>query len=152
VTPWGVEVTAGWSRATWGPDNRYWYYYPTIVSITGAGPGRTAPAEFTVSVDPQVVTGIKVVSATLNNQPYATSKITVVSRTTTETLRQVRWRTKAKLNAGDQLDVRLQVTFSTPSGGLKTITHPMAFTEMASNPAARQTGRLSVSRNDSSWE
>ncbi|WP_127544318.1 hypothetical protein [Actinoplanes sp. OR16] len=151
ATPWGVEVGAGWSRATWGPDDRYWYYYPTVVSMTGAGPGRTAAAEFTVSVDPQVVTGIEVVSARLNNRPYATKKITEAAGITTDTVRQLRWHTRAKLDAGDQLDVRLRVTTRTPAGPLETITHPMVFTGMASNPAARQTGLLSVSRDDSSW-
>ncbi len=152
ATPWGVEVSAGWERLTWGPDGRYWYYYPVVVSVTGAGPGRTPGAEFTVTVDPQVVTEIGVASARLNDDPYATSKISRAERSTTGTLRRVRWRTRARLDAGDRLDVTLRVTTRTPAGALETITHPVVSTGMGIATAARQTGLMSMSRTDSSWQ
>jgi hypothetical protein len=152
ATPWGVEVSAGWTTLTWGPGGRYWYYYPVIVSLTGSGPGRSPAAEFTVTVDPQVVTELGVASARLNNRAYAISTITRVGRTTTGTLRQLRWRTKARLDAGDQLDVTLRVRTRTPAGALETISHPVVSTGLGRAAAARQTGRMSVSRGDSSWQ
>jgi hypothetical protein len=150
--PWGVEVGAGWEKLTWGPDGRYWYYYPVIATVTGSGPGRTPAAEFAVSVDPQVVTGISVASARLNRRGYATSKIKKVGTTVTGTLRQVHWRTDARLGADDQLDVILRVTTGSPAGPLETITHPVVSSGMASATAARRTGLTSVSRTDSSWQ
>jgi hypothetical protein len=152
AVPWGVEVSGGWERLTWGPDGRYWYYYPVIVSVTGTGPGRTVAAEFTVTVDPQVVTAISVASARLNDSPYATSKVSRGQRSTTGTLRRVQWRTKARLAAGDRLDVALRVTTRTPAGALETITHPVVSTGMGIATAARQTGLMSMSRTDSSWQ
>jgi hypothetical protein len=150
--PWGVEVSGGWTRLSWGTDGRHWYYYPTIVSITGTGPGRTPAAEFTVTVDPQLVTEISVASARFNDKPYAASKITRAERVTTETLRRVRWRTGVRLDADDRLDVVLRVTTRTPAGPLETITHPIVSTGMGLVAGTRETGGMSVSRTDSSWQ
>jgi hypothetical protein len=152
ATPWGVEVTGGWERMYWGPDNRYWYYYPIMASVTGTGPARSPDAEFTVIVDPQVIVDVTVASARLNDKPYPASRITRAYRTSTATSRQARWRTKARLGEGDQLDVRLTVTTRVPGGALPTITNPVVTTGTGAATAARQTGRLSVSRTDSSWE
>lgn len=150
--PWGIEVGAGWEKLTWGPDGRYWYYYPVIATVIGSGPGRTPAAELAVSVDPRVVTGISVASARLNGRRYATSKIHKAGSTVNGALRQVRWRTDARLGAGDQLDVMLRVTTESPAGALETITHPVVSSSMASAPAARRTGLTSVSRTDSAWQ
>lgn len=152
ATPWGVEVGAGWERTFWGPDDRYWYYYPTVASVAGTGPGRTPAVEFTVVVDPRVVEEVTVVSARLNDAPYAVSKISRAGRTSTASAHQVRWRTRTRLAEGDRLDVRLNVTTRTPAGPLDGITHPLVTTGLGAATAARQTGSLSVSRNDSSWE
>ncbi|WP_045747667.1 hypothetical protein [Actinoplanes rectilineatus] len=152
VTPWGVEVAGGWTRLTWGPDGRYWYWYPTLVSVRGTGPGRTPAAAFAVTVDPQIVTDVTVTGARLNGEPYAVSKITVSEETVTGSLRRLRWTAKARLDAGDQLDAELTVVTRTPAGALETITHPVVSTSMAAHPGARQTGLMSVSRADSSWE
>jgi hypothetical protein len=61
-------------------------------------------------------------------------------------------RSKARLDAGDQLDVTLRVRTRTPAGALETITHPVVSTGLGRVAAARQTGRMSVSRGDSSWQ
>lgn len=150
--PWGVQVAGGWERISWGPGNRYWYYYPTLVSVTGTGPGRTPAATFAVTVDPQVVTDIQVVAARLNNKAYPVSRITVEARTATGTHRQVRWRSQARLSENDQLDVELRVATRQPAGALGAITHPIVSTSMAAGSGARQTGQMSISRADSSWE
>jgi hypothetical protein len=123
-----------------------------IATVIGSGPGRTPAAELAVSVDPRVVTGISVASARLNGRRYATSKIHKAGSTVNGALRQVRWRTDARLGAGDQLDVMLRVTTESPAGALETITHPVVSSSMASAPAARRTGLTSVSRTDSAWQ
>lgn len=148
---WGVEVAGGWDRLSWGPGGRYWYRYPVMASVTGTGPGRTPAIDFMVIVDPRIVTDVSVVSARLNDSPYPALKITVAGKTTTETVRQIRWRTGARLNAGDRLDVELRVSTRTPTGALDTITHPVVSIDMGADTAARQTGRASASRTDSSW-
>ncbi|MGY4910220.1 hypothetical protein [Micromonospora aurantiaca (nom. illeg.)] len=149
--PWGVEVGAGWSKLTWGPDARYRYYYPVIATVTGSGPGRTPAAEFTVSVDPRIVTDIGVAAARLNHRTYPGSKIKRVESTASGSLRRFRWRADVRLGAGDQLDVMLRVTTGSLDGPLETITHPVVSSGMTPVIATRRTGRESVSRTDSSW-
>jgi hypothetical protein len=152
ATAWGVEIAGGWDMLTWGTGGRYWYRYPVMASITGTGPGRTPAIEFMVTADPRVVTDVTVVSARLNDSPYSTSKIAVDRSSTTETVRQIRWRTGVRLDAGDRLDVGLRVSTRAPRGALDTITHPVVSIDMGADTAARQTGRTSVSRTDSSWQ
>ena len=148
----GVEVAGGWDRLTWGPGGRYWYRYPVMASITGTGPGRTPATQFMVTADPRVVTDITVVSARLNDNRYPTTKIILAGSSTTETVRQIRWRTGVRLAAGDRLDVELRVSTRTPAGVLDTITHPVVSIDMGADTTARQTGMTSVSRMDSSWQ
>ncbi len=147
--PWGVELAAGWDRLTWR-DGRDWYYYPAAVAIIGTGPGLSPAAEFTVTVDPQVVVALAIASARVNNKPYSSAKIRLAGTTTTATIRQVGWRTRVRLGVGDRLDVVLRVRTRIPPGTLKTITHPVISTAMAALAGSRPTGRLSVSRSDSS--
>jgi hypothetical protein len=152
VRPWGVRVGGGWTRLTWGAGDQFWYHYPTIVSLTGTGPNRTPEAEFTVTVDPRMVTKISVAAARLNGKAHATSKITRVDRVATGSQLRLSWRTGVRLDVDDQLDVILQVGTHKPAGALPTITHPVVSTGMGKSPAARQTGLLSLTRTDSVWE
>jgi len=32
-TPWGIELTGGWARQTWGDQNRFAYYRPVSVRL-----------------------------------------------------------------------------------------------------------------------
>ena len=44
-TPWGIELTGGWARQTWGDQNRFAYYRPVSVRLRGTPAGNTrAPA------------------------------------------------------------------------------------------------------------
>ncbi|MDQ1295648.1 MAG: hypothetical protein QG608_3533 [Actinomycetota bacterium] len=151
VTPWGVAVAAGWDRHVWGEDDRYYYYRPVRVSLTGVGPGKSPAAEFMIITDPRVVTNMSVVSARLNNRSYSIADIAVAAQSSTDTIRQVHWRTPVELAADDRLDVELKMTAGNPTGPLSTITHPEVSAAMI-NIAARQTTRMSVARTDSVWQ
>jgi hypothetical protein len=151
ATPWGVTVAAGWDRQLWGENAEYRYYYPVQVSLTGTGPGKSPAAELIVTADPRIVTDMSVVSAMLNNREYPVTNISVTTRSSTDTIRKVHWRTPVKLGPDDRLNVKLKMVAKSPTGPLPTITHPVVSAAMV-NMAVRQTGQLSVSREDSIWQ
>ncbi|MBT8226913.1 MAG: hypothetical protein HKP61_10755 [Dactylosporangium sp.] len=152
VTPWGVDLAGGWSRQTWGADDRYWYHYPVRVSIRGVGPARTPAVALLVAVDPRVVREITVASARLNDKPYPTGKIRPAGTSRTGGVHQAQWRTGVRLDPGDVLDLGLRVATLTPAGALETIKHPLVATAMGRDTAQRRTGLDAVTRLDSSWQ
>ncbi|MET8814652.1 hypothetical protein ABZW47_21895 [Streptomyces sp. NPDC004549] len=151
ATPWGLEVSGVWNRHAWANGKR-WYYYPARITLDSVGPGTAPmPASFSVALDPQVVSDVKIVSARLNNKAYdAGARLLSVTRTAT--LFETRWTTRARLKSGDRLDLGLEVRTRKPSGDLPTVKHPtVALIDMGNHVTQRQTGRTSMSRSDSAW-
>jgi hypothetical protein len=153
ATPWGIELTGGWSRQSWGDSGRFWYYHPVQVTMRSVGPGKVpVPASFAVSVDPRLVRHVAVASVRLNRKPH-NGAVRLVGTSRTGSIYQTRWRSSVLLKPGDVLDVRLRVSSLTPSGTLETIKHPVVgLTAMGTDMAQRQTGQNSFTRLDSVWQ
>ncbi|MDT0486246.1 hypothetical protein [Streptomyces doebereineriae] len=151
ATPWGLEVSGVWNRCEWANGKR-WYYYPARITLNSVGPG-TAPvaASFSVALDPQVVSDVRIVSARLNNKVHDAG-VRLLSDTRTASLFETRWATRVKLKSGDRLDLELAVRTRKPTGDLPTVKHPtVGLINMGDHITQRQTGRTSMSRSDSEW-
>ncbi|MFD5160924.1 hypothetical protein ACFWMJ_23075 [Streptomyces hawaiiensis] len=151
ATPWGLEVSGVWNRYEWANSKR-WYYYPARITLNSVGPG-TAPvaASFSVALDPQVVSGVRIVSARLNGKAHDAG-VRLLSDTRTASLFETRWTTRVKLKSGDRLDLGLEVKTRKPSGDLPTVKHPtVGLIDMGNHITQRQTGLTSMSRSDSQW-
>lgn len=152
ATPWGLEVSGVWNRYEWA-DGKRWYYYPTRITLSGVGPG-TAPvaASFSVALDPQVVSDVRIVGTRLNDKAHDAG-VRLLSDTRTASLFETRWATRAKLGTGDRLDLELEVRTRKLKGDLPTVKHPTVnLIDMGNHVTQRQTGRTTMSRSDSTWE
>ncbi|MFK0169648.1 hypothetical protein ACIQU5_12655 [Streptomyces sp. NPDC090306] len=152
ATPWGLEVSGVWNRHEWAGGKR-WYYYPARITLSSVGPGTTpVPAAFSVALDPQVVSDVRIVGARLNDKAYDAG-VRLLSDTRTASLFETRWATRAKLRAGDRLDLDVKVTTRKVTGDLPTVKHPTVnLIETGNHVTQRQTGRTTMSRSDSTWE
>ncbi|MFF5367202.1 hypothetical protein [Streptomyces sp. NPDC013187] len=151
ATPWGLEVSGVWNRYEWANGKR-WYYYPARITLSGVGPG-TAPvaASFSVALDPQVVSDVRIVGARLNGKAHDAG-VRLLSDTRTASLFETRWTTRVKLRSGDRLDLGLEVKTRKPSGDLPSVKHPtVGLIDMGNHITQRQTGLTSMSRSDSQW-
>ncbi|WP_327401567.1 hypothetical protein OG194_16275 [Streptomyces sp. NBC_01288] len=152
ATPWGLEVSGVWGRHEWGNGKR-WYYYPVQVTVQSVGPGPApATASFSVALDPQIVSDVKVADARLNHTAHDAG-VRLLSRTRTRSLFETKWSTTVKLKSGDRLDLSLEVTTRKPAGDLPTIKHPLiGLIDTGNHVTQRQTGRNSMSRTDAVWQ
>lgn len=151
ATPWGIEVSGVWSRYEWANGAR-WYYYPVRVSLQSVGPGAVpVPASFAIALDSRVVRDVTILKAQLNNKAHdAGARLT--SQTRTSRLLETSWRTAVTLKAGDRLDLYLGIALQGLTTDLPTIKHPtVTLINMGRHVTQRQTGRNSISRNDSVW-
>jgi len=151
ATPWGLEISGVWNRFEWANGKR-WYYYPARITLSSVGPGAApVAASFSVALDPQVVSDVRIVSARLNNKAYDAG-VRLLSDTRTASLFETRWTTRAKLKPGDRLDLGLEVSTRKPPGDLPTVKHPtVGLIDMGNHITQRQTGLTSMSRRDSQW-
>lgn len=151
ATPWGLEVSGVWNRHEWADGTR-WYYFPARITLSSVGPGTTpVAASFSVALDPQVVADVRIVGARLNDKTYDAG-VRLLSDTRTASLFETRWATRAKLKAGDRLDLELKVRTRTLKGDLPTVKHPTVnLIDMGNHVTQRQTGRTTMSRRDSTW-
>lgn len=66
---------------------------------------------------------------------------------------QTRWRTPARLNDGDVMDIRLHATLLTPPGAVPAIKHPVVVLDpMDGDVSQRRTGLETFTRIDSTWQ
>ncbi|MDX3798194.1 hypothetical protein [Streptomyces sp. AK04-3B] len=151
ATPWGLEVSGVWNRCEWANGKRR-YYYPARITLNSVGPGAApVPASFSVALDPQVVSDVRIVGARLDNKVHDAG-VRLLSDTRTASLFETRWTTRVKLKSGDRLDLGLEVKTRKPTGDLKTVEHPTAgLIDMGNHITQRQTGRTSMTRSDSKW-
>lgn len=151
ATPWGPEVSGVWNRCEWA-DGKRWYYYPEQITLSSVGPGTTpVAASFSVALDPQVVSDVRIVSARLNHKVHDAG-VRLLSDTRTASLFETHWTTRVKLKSGDRLDLGLEVKTRKLTGDLPTVKHPtVEFINMGNHITQRQTGRTSMSRSDSAW-
>ncbi|MFK0151629.1 hypothetical protein ACIQVL_07495 [Streptomyces sp. NPDC090499] len=133
-------------------DGKRWYYYPTRITLSSVGPGTTpVAASFSVALDAQVVSDVKIVGARLNDRAHDAG-VRLLSDTRTASLFETRWVTRVKLKAGDRLDLELKVKARKPTGDLPTVKHPTVnLIDMGNHVAQRLTGRTTMSRSDSIW-
>ncbi|MEW1773113.1 hypothetical protein [Streptomyces sp. NPDC086777] len=152
ATPWGLEVSGVWGRHEWANGKR-WYYYPIQVTVHSVGPGPApAAVSFSVALDPQIVSDVKVATAQLNHKVHDAG-VRLLARTRTASLFETHWSTTVKLKSGDRLDLGLEVTTRKPAGDLSTIKHPLVgLIGMGNHVTQRQTGRNSMSRTDAVWQ
>ncbi|MCX5237254.1 hypothetical protein OG824_18810 [Streptomyces prunicolor] len=125
---------------------------PVRITLSSVGPG-VAPvaASFSVALDPQVVSDVRIVSARLNNKAYDAG-VRLLSDTRTVSLFETRWTTRAKLKSGDRLDLGLEVRTRKPTGDLPTVKHPtVGLIDMGNHITQRQTGLTTMSRRDAQW-
>ena len=123
ATPWGLEISCVWNRFEWANGKR-WYHYPARITLSSVGPGAApVAASFSVELDPQVVSDVRIVSARLNNKAYDV-EVRLLSDTRTASLFETRWTTRVKLRSGDRLDLGLEVRTRKPTGDLPTVKHP----------------------------
>jgi hypothetical protein len=141
-----------WNRYEWA-DGRRWYYYPAQITLSSVGPG-TAPvaASFSIALDPQVVSDVKITGARLNDKAHDAG-VRLLSDTRTTSLYETRWATRVKLKAGDRLDLELEVKTRKLTGDLPTVKYPTVnLIDMGNHVTQRQTGRTTMSRSDSAWK
>jgi hypothetical protein len=153
ASPWGFELTAGWDVRTWGPGQRFKYYYPAQVTMRSVGPGA-APrgASFTIGLDPQQVHELTVAAVRLNGKPHRGS-VHRVRNVHRPAVYETQWRISAALKAEDVFDIVFRVSLKTPTGALPTIKHPVVELDaLSTDPMQRVTGAHTVSRADSVWE
>jgi hypothetical protein len=145
--PWGVELSGGWAKQTWGP---FFYYRPVLATLRSVGPGATPDrVGFTVSVDPRLVRTVRPGALRLNGKP-AHGKVTLVGEHRDDTVYETRWLLPARLKAGDVFDVLLDSTLASPAAGLTTIRHPvLSLSSLGRSPVRRDTGMSSLTRQDS---
>jgi hypothetical protein len=140
-----------WNRFEWANGER-WYYYPARITLSSVGPGAApVAASFSVALDPQLVSDVRIVSARLNNKAYDAG-VRLLADTRTASLFETRWTTRAKLRSGDRLDLGLEVRTRKPTGDLPTVKHPtVGLIDMGNPITQRQTGLTSMSRRDAQW-
>jgi hypothetical protein len=150
-TPWGIELTGGWARQTWGDEGRFVYYRPVSVRLRGTGPGiAPRPASFTVTVDPRLVAAVTAGAARLNGKPAGPVRRTGAVRDAV--VDETRWTTTARLGADDVLDIVLHTETRTPAGALETIKHPVVVLTVPGDDAQRLTGQETLFRSDAVWQ
>ena len=148
--PWGIELSGGWARQTWGPAQEFSYYRPVLATLRSVGPGGTPDrVGFTVSVDPRLVRSVRPGPLRLNGKPlHGTVSAAGVHRD--DVVYETRWRVPARLKAGDVLDVLLDADLASPAGGLSTIRHPvLSLSSLGTSTTRRDTGLNSLTRQDS---
>ncbi|MEU8606828.1 hypothetical protein AB0C29_02335 [Actinoplanes sp. NPDC048791] len=153
ATPWGIELDGAWSRHSWGDRAQFGYYHPIRVTLRSVGPGKArATSAFAVSVDPQLITSVRITAVELNRKPYRGGADLTATRRT-GSLYQTRWRVPVRLAPGDVLDVTLTATRLNPPGALPTIKHPVVSLISADDAVAqRSTGKSTLTRADSVWQ
>jgi hypothetical protein len=84
------------------------------------GPGKArATSAFAVSLDPQLITSVRITAVELNRKPYRGGADLTATRRT-DSLYQTRWRVPVRLAPGDVLDVTLTATRIALPGALPT--------------------------------
>lgn len=148
--PWGIELSGGWARQTWGPSQEFSYYRPVLAALRSVGPGPTpARVGFTVSVDPRLVRTVRPGDLRLNGKPVH-SRVTLLGEHRDDTVYETRWLLPARLKAGDVFDVLLDATLAAPAGALTTIRHPvLSLSSLGTSTTRRDTGLNSLTRQDS---
>jgi hypothetical protein len=148
--PWGIELSGGWDKQTWGPAQEFSYYRPVLATLRNVGPGATpGRVGFTVSVDPRLVRTIRPGALRLKGKA-AHGRVTLVGEHRDDTVYETRWLLPAKLNNGDVFDVLLDATLASPAGALTTIRHPvLSLSSLGSSTTRRDTGLNSLTRQDS---
>ncbi|MCE3032082.1 hypothetical protein [Streptomyces sp. CMSTAAHL-2] len=108
------------------------------ITLQSVGPGPApAAASFSVALDPQVVSDIRITAARLNHKAHDAG-VRIRSQTLTSSLFETRCRTKMKLKPGDQLDLDLEVRTRKLTGDLPTIKHPsVGLIDMGNHVAQR---------------
>jgi hypothetical protein len=150
-TPWGIELTGGWARQTWGDQDRFAYYRPVTVRLRGTGPGTAPrPVSFSIAVDPRLVATVTTGVARLNGRPVRSPRRT--GRTSDAVVHETRWTSDVRLGPDDVLDIEVLSGTRTPAGPLETIKHPAVTLTVAGDDAQRLTGRETLTRWDAVWQ
>jgi hypothetical protein len=145
--PWGIELSGGWARQTWGERNKFVYYRPIRVRLRGTGPGTAPrPASFSIAVDPRLVTSVTTRGARLNGKPVHSVRLAGSTR------EETRWNTGVRLSPDDVLEVEVLTETRTPAGPLETIKHPAVVLTVPGDDAQRLTGSETLTRSDAVWQ
>ncbi|WP_030443006.1 hypothetical protein [Actinoplanes subtropicus] len=149
-TPWGIELTGGWARQTWGGQDRFAYYRPVSVRLRGTGPGPAPrPASFSIAVDPRLVATVATGAARLNGRPVRSPRR--AGLTSDGVVHETRWTSDVRLGPGDVLDIEVLTGTRTPPGPLETIKHPAVTLTVPGDDAQRLTGFETLTRSDAVW-
>jgi hypothetical protein len=147
--PWGIELDAVWGGRSWGADGRYHYPVPVRVTLRSMGPGSgPAATPFVLSLDPRVVSAVKVSSVELDRRPFGKG-VRQVGTSRTASVHQTSWSVPVRLKPGSVLDVYLDVTTVPPGGPLTGVTYPvLMLAPTAAAASQRLTGKETLSRTD----
>jgi hypothetical protein len=147
--PWGIELDAVWGGRSWGADGKYHYPVPVRVTLHSVGPG-SGPAEtpFVLSVDPRLVSAVKVSSVELDRRPFGKG-VRQLGTSRTASVHQSSWSVPVQLKPGSVLDVYLDITTVPPGGPLTGITYPvLTLAPTAAAASQRLTGKETLTRTD----